>query len=83
MGCIQAILFRFLRFVNLSYGAIWVATYPNVCSISICRGYRTYVRFELVEEAKMELLLKAILVGYVLYAVLGAPMVAPARERRA
>lgn len=31
----------------------------------------------------MELLLKAILVGYVLYAVLGAPMVAPARERRA
>ncbi|MCW2926918.1 MAG: hypothetical protein JWM86_886 [Thermoleophilia bacterium] len=29
----------------------------------------------------MELLLKVILVGYVMYAVLGAPMVATHRER--
>ncbi len=30
----------------------------------------------------MELVLKAVLVGYVLYAVLGAPMLAPARVDR-
>lgn len=30
----------------------------------------------------MKLLLEVLLVGYVLYAVLGAPMLAPAREQR-
>jgi hypothetical protein len=30
----------------------------------------------------MELVIKAALVGYVLYAVLGAPLVAPARQPR-
>ncbi len=34
-------------------------------------------------EVEMELVLKVILVGYVLYAVLGAPMVSVAPHRRA
>lgn len=60
-----------------------VALRSNTRSIQRAGGYRTYVRSDLEEVMEMELLLKAILVGYVLYAVLGAPMVAPARERRA
>ena len=32
------------------------------------------------EEDEMELMIKVMLVGYVLYAVLGAPMLSPARD---
>jgi hypothetical protein len=49
----------------------------NVCSGGSGRASATW------EAKKMELALKVILVGYVLYAVLGAPMVSAAPHRRA
>lgn len=49
----------------------------NVCSVRCAVG----AHGPCPGGSEMELVLKVVLVGYVLYAVLGAPMVATQRER--
>jgi hypothetical protein len=85
--CIQSILFWNLRFVNMLKAAKVVASWSNTRSTSRRAGYRTHVRCRCGAQREsgelgMELVIKVVLVGYVLYAVLGAPMVSTARQPR-